>query len=165
MASKYKIVFRGDIVPGHAMADVRERLQDLFRLDDAAIAKLFSGRPVAIRKNLDEATACKWCEVLEKAGAIAEAVADESAPADTGAPHPESSDTGETPVYGLQVEPVGADVLKPSERTPAAEQEIAVPELSVDEVGADVLRENERRAFVELELDLSHLTLEDIAAE
>ena len=170
MEGTYKIIFRGDIAPGHTLLDVRAQLQELFRLNDQTADKLFSGKPVAIKKNLDEKTAKKWCEVLLRAGALAEYAADDAsappAPRDA-EPRPPASGGGTAPgapSYGLEVSPVGADVLKPAERNPAVEREVSTSHLTLDQVGADVLREEERTPFVEMELDLSHLRLEDIAA-
>lgn len=157
MASQYKIVFRGDIAPGFTMMDVRAGLQEMFRLDDETVAKLFAGRPVAIKKNLDEPTARKWCDLLLKAGAIAECVADQAEEAT----HSESTQKS----YGMEISPVGADVLTPSERTPHASADIPTEHLSLDDVGADVLRESERKPFAERELDLSHLQLKNTTPE
>lgn len=172
MDNLYKVVFRGDVAPGHSLMDVRVRLQELFRLDDQGINKLFVGRPIAIKKNLDEATARKWCEVLAKAGAVAECIADdiEAPPEITQqeatqqeATKPEVQQA--KPEYGFDIAPVGADVLKPSERAPVIDREIPTTHLSVDVVGADVLKENERTPYHELHLDLSHIRMADTTPE
>jgi hypothetical protein len=162
MDNLYKVVFRGDIAPGHSMVDVRSKLQELFRLDDQGINKLFVGRPIAIKKNLDEATAKKWCEVLGKAGALADCVAEDvEVPAEEG--RQEASPAKEE--YAFDIAPVGADVLKPSERAPVVDREISTTHLSLDVVGADVLKENERAPHRELNLDLSHIHLADTPPE
>ncbi len=151
-----------DIAPGHSMVDVRSRLQELFRLDEQGINKLFVGRPIAIKKNLDEATARKWCEVLAKAGALAECIADEvEAPAQEARPEAPATEVE----YGFDIAPVGADVLKPSERAPVIDRVIATSHLSVDVVGADVLKESERTPYQELHLDLSHIRMADTTSE
>ena len=189
MTTTYKLIFRGDIVPGYAMADVRAKLKELFRLDDALLAKLFSGRPVAIKKNLDEATANKWCELLQAAGALVESVPESGSapPAEAAAPGQarasrtpppsggadvagaaagaEGEESGAGANYGLALSPVGADVLNPSERRDSTAVTVAVPDLGVEAVGADVLREDERTPFVRRELDLSHLEIEDISPQ
>ena len=111
---------------------------------------------------MDEATARKWCEVLGKAGALAECIADDvEASVQEGrqeAP-PAKAD------YGFDLAPVGADVLKPSERAPVIDREIATSHLSVDVIGADVLKDSERTPYQELHLDLSHLRLADTTPE
>lgn len=71
---EFDIVFRGDIVIGHALTDVKLRLQQLFKTDAAKVDALFTGRPVPLKRNLDEATAQKYREVLLKSGALVEIV-------------------------------------------------------------------------------------------
>jgi hypothetical protein len=73
--SQFDIIFRGDIVFGHQLADVKTRLQQLFKADAAKIDALFTGRPVPLKRGLDEASAQKYKEVLIKAGAQVELVA------------------------------------------------------------------------------------------
>lgn len=73
-APEFDIVFRGDIVIGHALADVKMRLQQLFKTDATKVDALFIGRPVPLKRNLDEATAQKYRDVLLKAGALVEVV-------------------------------------------------------------------------------------------
>ena len=52
------------------MVEVRENLQTLFKADDTQLARLFSGRPVVIRRNLDEAAASHYQQLMERAGAV-----------------------------------------------------------------------------------------------
>lgn len=156
MTSTYKLVFRGDIAPGHSYLQVKARLQELFRLDEAGIEKLFGGRPVTIKRNLTEANARVWCETLLKAGAIVE-----SSPEEDASPLPGQSQP-EPERGGLTIEPAGADVLRPAERAVFTPAQVDTDYLSLDKPGADVLRPEERRKFEELELDLSHLKVEQI---
>lgn len=67
--ASFDIVFRGDIILGHSLEEVKLRLQKLFKADAAKIDALFCGRPVPLKRNLDEATARKYKAVLQKAGA------------------------------------------------------------------------------------------------
>jgi hypothetical protein len=73
-ATEFDIIFRGDIVMGHSLADVKLKLQQLFKTDAAKVDALFTGRPVPLKRNLDEATAQKYRDVLLKAGALVEVV-------------------------------------------------------------------------------------------
>jgi len=66
---QFDIIFRGDIVFGHQLADVKTRLQQLFKADATKIDALFSGRPVPLKRGLDEASAQKYKEALVRAGA------------------------------------------------------------------------------------------------
>ncbi len=66
---EFDIIFRGDIVFGHQLADVKQRLQQLFKADAAKVDALFSGRPVPLKRGLDLASAEKYKEALTRAGA------------------------------------------------------------------------------------------------
>lgn len=73
MASeKYNLIFRGDIVLGHNILEVKQRLEKLFKTDATQIERLFTGRPVAIKKALPEAEAQRYQAALHKAGAEVE---------------------------------------------------------------------------------------------
>lgn len=72
---QFDIIFRGDIVFGHQLADVKNKLQQLFKADAAKIDALFTGRPVPLKRGLDQASAQKYKDVLIKAGAQVELVA------------------------------------------------------------------------------------------
>jgi hypothetical protein len=64
----FDIIFRGDIVFGQSVVEVKQRLQQLFKADAARIDALFCGRPVPLKRNLDRASAEKYRAVLHKAG-------------------------------------------------------------------------------------------------
>ena len=72
---EFDIIFRGDIVFGHQLADVKLRLQQLFKADAAKVDALFSGRPVPLKRGLDLASAEKYKEALTRAGAQVDIVA------------------------------------------------------------------------------------------
>jgi hypothetical protein len=72
---QYDIIFRGDIVLGHQLADVKLRLQQLFKSDAAKIDSLFSGRPVPLKRGLDLSSAQKYRDALIAAGAQIELIA------------------------------------------------------------------------------------------
>lgn len=79
---QFDIIFRGDIVFGHQLVDVKARLQQLFKADAAKVEALFSGRPVPLKRGLDQASAQKYKEALVKAGAQVDIVpAGETKPA------------------------------------------------------------------------------------
>jgi hypothetical protein len=71
---QFDIIFRGDIVFGHQLADVKARLQQLFKADAAKVDALFSGRPVPLKRGLDHASAQKYKDALMNAGALVDIV-------------------------------------------------------------------------------------------
>ena len=65
----FDIVFRGDIVIGHNIQDVKQRLSQLFKIDASKVDALFAGGAVPLKRKVDQATADKYKGVLAKAGA------------------------------------------------------------------------------------------------
>jgi len=150
---RYDVFFRGDIVPGQRLHEVRERLRQLFQIDDARLNTLFSGRPMAIRRALGASDAERYRVALREAGALVELrpldVPDAPSVADNPAP----------PGGEWSLAPVGADVLQPEERIPVAPVSVDISGLEVAPPGADVLREEERRPVVVRNVDTTHLGL------
>ncbi len=70
--AEYQIVFRGEVtgeLPEHA---VKQNLAAMFKMPESRIEGLFSGKPVVVKKGVDEATARKFEAAFRKAGAICE---------------------------------------------------------------------------------------------
>ena len=72
MSDSYTVVFEGKLMPGKDLEMVKQRLKGALKTDDQGIDHLFTGRPVAIRKNTDRATAEKFKAVFANAGAFCE---------------------------------------------------------------------------------------------
>lgn len=118
--SGFDIIFRGDIVFGHQLAEVKLKLQQLFKADAAKIDSLFTGRPVPLKRNLDEATANKYRDALIKAGAMVDVCPSDKSPANAPAKTPPArpAPASEPPRGGWTLAPVGADLL-PANLRPA----------------------------------------------
>ncbi|MDP9942692.1 DUF805 domain-containing protein [Ectopseudomonas alcaliphila] len=66
---RYKIVFDGQLMPEASLETVKENLARLFKSDPARIENLFSGAPVALKRDLDDGEALQYLNALQKAGA------------------------------------------------------------------------------------------------
>ncbi len=64
----FKIVFEGEISPGIDAHRAKGNLAALMNTDSAAVAKLFSGRPVSLKRNLPLPEAQRYLESLKGAG-------------------------------------------------------------------------------------------------
>lgn len=185
MSEQYDVYFRGDIAPGHKMGEVRQRLQALFKLDDERTASLFSGRPLAIRRDLDKSSAEQYRATLLKAGALVELrssvtgevlgeVSAENAPAPQ-SPEPQSSEPQapesipeQAPARFESPDDVSdifaharasAEVEAAAETENGAQAETAAPDsdFSLAPVGADVLLPEEKVVVEAVEVDTSGL--------
>ncbi|PCJ38294.1 MAG: hypothetical protein COA75_00595 [Cellvibrionales bacterium] len=180
---QFDVFFRGDIVAGQSVGDVKERLAGLFKLEAAKVEQLFSGRPTAIRRNLDEAGAKKYEQALLKIGAIAELrpvkvdapAAEAVTPAPVAAKRnpflepakqapvatPASlSEPAEQPAADggdMSLAPVGSDVLRPDERSNVAATDIDVSALALEPGGGEILHADEKQSVEATQVDTSHL--------
>lgn len=154
---RYDLLFRGDIVPGRQLDDVKTRVRELFQIDDARLASLFSGRPVLIRRELGAMEAERYRGALAAAGALVEL-----RPV-SGSPEGAAAAATLQPAAGdWDLTPVGADLLRPEERGQSAPRAVDVGHLSVLPPGADVLRLEERRAVAAVSIDTSRFGLQTL---
>lgn len=138
---RFDLIFRGDIVLGQPLGEVKQRLQQLLKTDAGKIEKLFSGRPVALKRGLDKATGEKYQKVLHKAGALVSLVPAQRASGSTGtagARQPQRQPTG------LSLAPVGGFLLNPTERPPLTPVSVDTSQLSLRPAEGDLLDATER---------------------
>ncbi|ANB01871.1 hypothetical protein [Ectothiorhodospira sp. BSL-9] len=167
----YLVAVTGQLVDGVDHATAQANLARLFRIPEARAAAMLSGKPVVIKKGVDEVTARRYQASLREAGVLARLMAcasepDESPPANVepDPPAPASSgDLNESPNPPVaQVEPAGPDwILAPvgtdlSDREEPPPLEVDLSELSLAEPGVTL---GTPRDDPPLEVDTSDLTL------
>ena len=76
--STYKLIIKGELLPGEEVAQVRERITKLFKLQEkpSHVDALFSKQPVTVKKGLSLEQAQAYQGVIEKAGMGCELVAE-----------------------------------------------------------------------------------------
>lgn len=159
---RYEVVFRGDVVPGQSIIEVKQRLAELFGADSARIDGMFSGRPVVIKRNLDEDMAKRYQSSMRKAGAVVDIRRSAETESDSSALSGETNQASpQLPDEEVEVAPVGADVLTPEYRRDFSPAEIDTSYMSIAETGADLLRDNEKQVVPDRKVDTSHLSLDD----
>ena len=169
MASHFKLVFRGGIHADQHASVVRPKLQAMLKASDAQTEMMFSGKPVTIKKSVDEATAERYFDAFFKIGAKIEMV-EAAAPA---TPAPEAAKTAEA-AQPAAAEPTAAPTAAPpaapgapatdsAAPTPAAAQNTQAPAdagaFQLADVGADLVSASERPAEVESTVATDHLSL------
>jgi len=65
----YRVVFRGELAFGRSEAEVKAQLRERFKFGDATLDKLFSGKAIVLKNDLDEATAQRYAKAFWEAGA------------------------------------------------------------------------------------------------
>lgn len=66
--NRFKIVFDGALLPGVDIGTAKLNLAALFKSDVTAIERLFSGRPVALKRDLSHADAQTYLQALKNTG-------------------------------------------------------------------------------------------------
>lgn len=72
----FKVVFKG-LAPNQAPDEFKRKLTVIYKNDPSKIELYFQGKPVIIKKGVDQATARKYQEAFEKAGAIIQVLPEE----------------------------------------------------------------------------------------
>ncbi len=182
MEDRYNIYYAGQLLEGHDLSSVRDKIARLFNADPATVDKLFSGKPQLVKRDCDKATALKYRQAIEQAGALPmiKRIATDSAPApvaskplsaaqriaalaaapDLGAPSKPAAATArpkteEVAAGGIALAPEGTAVLRPEERSPAAASTVKALNL---EVSASGQRLSELQAAPPPPPDTSHLS-------
>ncbi len=69
MEPLYTVYFGGEVLAGQDPAGVRERLGQLFKVGDGTLDRLFNGKLHVLKRDCDKATALKYKQAMERAGA------------------------------------------------------------------------------------------------
>jgi hypothetical protein len=131
-----RLVFRGEVLKGQHPAVVKGRLADALKLSDDKAELLFSGSHIILKRRADPKTAARYQGLFKKAGArlrVLPVREDDSNPEPSAA----QSATPQAPVAGMEMLPVGTDVLRSDERREAPVVTVDISHLGV-EVGEPV---------------------------
>ncbi|NRB41854.1 MAG: hypothetical protein HRU20_25835 [Pseudomonadales bacterium] len=122
----FDIYFKGEALEGFPIAQVQQNVARLFKASPEKTQQLFSGKVLALKKNLDKTTAIQFQSALKKAGAKIyikpaqtppeKAPAKETAEKATTATDQSSASVKQTP--GFNILPVGSDILTQAEKPP-----------------------------------------------
>lgn len=158
---RFDLVFCGELVPGFELAQVKENIQALFRIDETKVNVLFSGKPVPLRKGLDADSANKYRVAMKKAGARVEVVLSRepspetaSKPAPKPAPAPNAVTKTKAESSGFTTALGAQPVVAPKARAP-----ISAPDFGLAAAGSILLRPEERTEIEAETVDISHLSV------
>jgi hypothetical protein len=104
--NSYKIVFEGKIAQGFSLDEVKQNLASLYKVDVSEMDRLFAGRPIILKQDLDFQTAVDDGKTLEKAGAICSIISmEEDADPSATAEQNEEPDPENTPGWTQSPQP------------------------------------------------------------
>ena len=95
----YKLIFEGKIREGHDLSQVKKNIKALLKTSDKGIQQLFSGKPVVVKKNMDQTTSMKYNQAIKKAGGLCTIEVEGKTPESKPAPKPKPA-----PVQAKSVE-------------------------------------------------------------
>jgi len=163
METRYDVYFAGQVLEGHDPHAVRAKLAKLFNADENTLDRLFSGKRQSVKRDCDEATAAKYQQAMQRAGAQAivspvdaKPATDDQASAASKIAALAAADT----TSFAQSQPNQATA---AEATEAADTEVVEEGLNLAPPETDVLREHERAAPVERDIDTSGLEVDQTA--
>lgn len=139
--TRFDILFGGELLPGHAPADVAENLGKLFKATPETVARLMGGGVHALKRGADRDTAMKYQLAMQKAGA--KAILRE--------------------VTGLAADPAAGTTSAP-ESAPSPPPAPAATAITLAPAGGELLAENERRRIEPAQVDTSHIKLASVFA-
>lgn len=157
---KYDLVFSGELVPGYELAQVKNNIQQLFRIDADKADVLFSGREIHLKKGLDAETANKYRVAIKKAGARVSLV---QSPANTAAPQQPAAapPAAAKPRPSRSLDTASFSTSLGAQSAPAREAQAAVqaPDYELAQPGADMLPREYHLPLAEVEVDISALSM------
>lgn len=165
MSTRYNVYYAGQLLEGEQLEVVRPRLAKLFNADEQTLDRLFSGKAQLLKRDCDKATALKYKQAMEKAGALPliRASGDKGAPAGEG--QPTKTMTAAERIAALAA---AADAREAGREPPpgggiptAVAAETETGGVTLAPVGADVLREEERSVTAAAVIDTAGLDLDD----
>ncbi|MBE9539282.1 MAG: hypothetical protein IMF06_09390, partial [Proteobacteria bacterium] len=139
MGSLIDVCFAGQVLEGQELQNVRQKVQKLFNANPETLDKLFSGKTQLLKRGCDQATATKYQQAMERAGAVAILRPCEpkptKAPSAVPAPTPAQTSTDNS---GLDLAATGSDILRPDERPAPITTEVDVSDIELTAAGTDL---------------------------
>lgn len=155
--ARFDILFDGTLKPDADPRLARERLGAAFKLDAAGVERLFTGKPVAVKRDADLTMAARYRRVFEDAGAIVTLRAIEAAESAAPIRPPPAASPAPTVSPPADRAPALATEPPAEANTEAVAKTDGVTTTLTAEGGFEFLEEPPRVKMPDL--DLSHLSL------
>jgi hypothetical protein len=128
---RYDLSYRGLLSPGADPDEARRRLGAIFKLKEAGLDRLFTGKPVIVKRDVDAPTAAQFERIFAQAGAELTVVPINGGDAE---PEPAAPEEDESP-QGLSIDTSMLSLAPPGgvleEPPPAVSLELDISYLSL----------------------------------
>ena len=161
METLYDVCFAGQLLEGQELQVVRQNLGKLFNANPETLDKLFSGNTQLVKRACDKATAVKYKQAIEKAGAKPIIRANEASAPQSAAPAEARAEAANTDT-GFDLAPTGSDVLRPEERSAPASNEVDTSYMELAATGATLGESHEAGGQAP---DTSHLSMGEVGED
>jgi hypothetical protein len=157
----FHVVFSGKILEYADLNMVKRNVARVFKQPVEKIEPLFSGKPVALKKNVDAATAEKYRLAMERAGALCDIIPASATPvvqptADTGNAATATQAGMAAEPSGMSLADVGVTLIEPK---PVPAANIDTADMDMDEVGVTLV---EPRPVPEANIDTSGMDMDEV---
>jgi hypothetical protein len=167
----YQVIFSGHIVDGAELDMVKQNVARVFNLDAERVEKLFCGRRLILKKQIDQATAEKYQTTMQRAGALCEientAQVSSKAESVTGAAASEAPPgAAQTPTQPSRAD---AGIISLAEPGIQLIEPAVVPEANIDTSGMDMaevgIQLTEPGEVPEVNIDTSAIDMAEVGIE
>lgn len=164
----YDIFFRGEALEGAPLATVKAHFAKLFKADDAKLAHLFSGKVIALKKQLSKEDALKYQQLFKKAGAkiyIKASQAQTATKPQASSPKPTTAKpevATPTQAAAMSILPAGSDVLSDEEKPHIEAVNVDISGISL---GDDNTPLETPKTETSQAPDVSHLSTAEVGAD
>jgi hypothetical protein len=142
----YDIYFTGELVEGIDANTAKTNLANLFKTSPESVAKLFNGKPQALKRGVDKTEALKYKTALHKAGLLVAFKAHQTTSTS------ESVENHSSTQHQDSYSETSASVATANHRNETADWSIAA-------VGSNLLNDNERASVKAIAIDTSNIKL------
>lgn len=166
MEPLYDVCFAGQLLDGQELKSVRNKIQKLFKANPETLEKLFSGKNQILKRGCDKATALKYKNAIEAAGAkpiirAGEVTAD-PVPAIPAAAEERNEGNSLPDQQNFDLAPAGSDVLRPEEREAPVHTDVDVSHLNLAAAGTTL---GEPAEAAHSAPDTSHLSMGEVGED
>jgi hypothetical protein len=165
MEERYNVYFDGQVMAGHDLGSVREKLAKVFNADQATLDKLFSGKRQLIKRSCDAATAQKFKAAMERAGAVPIINVEEPAAVTAAAPARPLTAAEKIAALAAAADETRYRQSSTTQSKAALQEETnaASGGIALAPPGTEVLRAEERATPIVREVDTSGLAVDSAA--